>query len=73
MIFLTTGNPTATVEAEQVAVEIPSGNTTVTIALDFHQAMMLANRTLVACKDAMNERRQRPTAEIIPFAKRARA
>ena len=67
MIALATGNPSAKVEGEQIAVEIPSGKGSVTIALDPHQAMTLAVMTRRAAEEILVGARHRPTGEVIAF------
>ena len=73
MILLATGEPNAKVEGDKIAVTIGSGRDSVTIALDPHQAMMLATTTRRAASELIEATRFRPTGELVDFASAKRA
>lgn len=69
MIYLCDGEPTSKVEGDKIAIAIPSGGSTITIALSFTQARRLAEITIREANRAIDEanRTAPPSAEIIAF------
>ena len=68
MITLCTGQPTAIAEPEQVILTVPSGSSSIEIALTPHQAIYLHRSVQMAAHEALE--RCRPEAEIIAMQKR---
>lgn len=72
-IYLATDQADAKADGNKVILTIPSGETSLQVSLDIHQATMLAQRTMREVRDFLSETARRPLpacAQIIAFRAR---